>query len=404
MELVPILLIGVVVLSILGTKLWFKFIPPLLSSSGVSSAAWTFPTLLGSALIIAWAAEVAQFIISQGMALALLAWLQTLPEFAVEAVLAWNQDIPNMTANFTGSLRLLVGLGWTLIFFTASYFNRRKKGEFLREIVLDDEHCIEVLGLMVPTAYFFLIYFKATLTLYDSAILISFYILYLWVLRKLPPKKEDETEMLHSIPKRVMRYEMKWRKVFVLLGFLVGGVILYFVAEPFLESMKALALTFGISTFIFIQWVAPFLSEFPEKVSAFYWAQTIRLSSMALMNMISSNINQWTVLVGMIPIVYCLSLKGIALIPFDEFHRTEILLTMIQSILGYIYLLKMRFKWHNALVLFTLWLVQFLFPSVREEIIFVYIGFIALEFLSNAKNMIWHRKLRWMFKNYVFSS
>src|SRR5206468_9284366 len=31
-----------------------------------------------------------QFLISQGLALAILAWLQTLPEFAVEAVIAWQ--------------------------------------------------------------------------------------------------------------------------------------------------------------------------------------------------------------------------------------------------------------------------------------------------------------------------
>jgi hypothetical protein len=44
---------------------------------GVGSAAWTFPSVLGSAMLIAWGAEAAQFLISQGLALAILAWLQT---------------------------------------------------------------------------------------------------------------------------------------------------------------------------------------------------------------------------------------------------------------------------------------------------------------------------------------
>src|SRR5215813_11266866 len=89
---------------------------------GAASAIWTFPSVLGSAILIAWAAEAAQFLISQGLALALLAWLQTLPEFAVEAVIAWeagtavrqgpgtplaSHATALMTANFTGSLRLL---------------------------------------------------------------------------------------------------------------------------------------------------------------------------------------------------------------------------------------------------------------------------------------------------------
>ncbi len=91
------------------------------------SALWTFPSILLSPFIIAWAAEAAQFLISQGLALAILAWLQTLPEFAVEAVIAWQAGKdPTQThlaiANFTGSLRLLVGLGWPMIYFVAAAF------------------------------------------------------------------------------------------------------------------------------------------------------------------------------------------------------------------------------------------------------------------------------------------
>jgi hypothetical protein len=58
-------------------------------------------------------ADAAQFLISQGLALAIRAWLQTLPEFAVEGAIAWEagkdpEKIHLITANFTGSLRLLV--------------------------------------------------------------------------------------------------------------------------------------------------------------------------------------------------------------------------------------------------------------------------------------------------------
>ena len=34
---------------------------------------------------------------------------------AVEAAIAWNRDIPLMTANFTGALRLLTGVGWPMM-------------------------------------------------------------------------------------------------------------------------------------------------------------------------------------------------------------------------------------------------------------------------------------------------
>src|ERR1043165_9808989 len=90
---------------------------------------WTAPAILLAAMLIAWAAESAQYFIAQGFALAILAWLQTLPEFAVEAVLAWKQQVSLLLANLTGALRLLTGLGWPMIYFTAAGFHRLRYGK-----------------------------------------------------------------------------------------------------------------------------------------------------------------------------------------------------------------------------------------------------------------------------------
>src|SRR5262245_64485466 len=87
---------------------------------------WTFPSVLASAFVVAWGAEAAQFYVSQGLALALLAWIQVLPEFAVEAVIAWHRDVALMTANFTGALRLLTGLGWPMIWTVFAITHRRR--------------------------------------------------------------------------------------------------------------------------------------------------------------------------------------------------------------------------------------------------------------------------------------
>src|SRR3990167_9136733 len=133
------------------------------------SALWTFPAIILAAMLIAWAAECGQFFISQGLALAVLAWVQTLPEFAVEAVIALEaaKDPAQMhlvTANFTGSLRLFVGLGWPMVYFVAIFFSKRtttKRG-FWR-IEMEDEHSIAVLSLLPALAYFLIIYFKGTL-------------------------------------------------------------------------------------------------------------------------------------------------------------------------------------------------------------------------------------------------
>jgi len=134
---------------------------------------------------------------------------------------------------------------------------------------------------------------------------------------------------------------------------------LYFVAPPFLGSLKALAVGLGISTFVFVQWVAPFLSEFPEKVSAFNWARKVTGAPMALMNLVSSNINQWTMLAAMIPIAYAISAGHTGAITFDEHQRLEILLTLGQSLLGALLLANMRFSWWEAALLFSLWGLQF---------------------------------------------
>src|SRR6266699_1468956 len=111
---------------------------------GPWSVLWTAPSILVAAMLIAWAAESAQFFVAQGFALAILAWLQTLPEFAVEAVLAWKQQVPLLLANLTGALRLLTGLGWPMIYAVAAYFHRRHTGRRMGAIQLADEHCVEV--------------------------------------------------------------------------------------------------------------------------------------------------------------------------------------------------------------------------------------------------------------------
>jgi len=346
--------------------------------SSAISALWTFPSVIASAMLIAWAAEAAQFLISQGLALAILAWLQTLPEFAVEGVIAWEagkdpEKIHLVTANFTGSLRLLIGLGWPMIFATAAYFTRKRLGRALGHINLDEEHAVEVMALLPPILYFVFIWWKATLTIFDSIVLTIFYAAYLFVLNKIPPQSADSVEDVERIPRAILALSPPKRSATIAGLFLAGGAILYFVAHPFLDSMLGLAASFGVSQFVFVQWVAPFLSEFPEKVSAFYWARKIHSAPMALMNMVSSNINQWTMLVAMLPVVFGASQGEIAPIEFDEYQRREILLTLAQSLLGMILLANMRFQWYEALALFVLWLLQFVFSELREEVTGAYL-------------------------------
>lgn len=350
------------------------------------SALWTFPTMIGAAFLVAWGAEAAEFLISQGLALAILALIQTMPEFAVEAVIAWkagkDPDMVHLAiANFTGSLRLLTGLGWPMIYAVAAFYSRKRHNKKLGSIHLHDDHAVEVLGLLPPLAYFVVVWAKGSLSLLDAAVLTTTYVAYLWVLLKMPVR-EEMIEQNEEIP-RVSRWALSfsgWKRWAAVGGlFLAGGIAIFFVAEPFLASMMGLAAAFGIQQFVFIQWVAPFLSEFPEKTSAFAWARRITRAPVALMNMVSSNINQWGVLSALLAVIYCWSKGDTGPLPFDEFQRLEILLTILQAFLGWLFLASMNLAAYEAVGLFLLWLLQFIVPSLRHEMIWVYSAWIVIE-------------------------
>jgi cation:H+ antiporter len=345
-------------------------------------AIWTFPSVVASAFIVGWGAEAAQFYVSQGLALALLAWIQVLPEFAVEAVIAWERDIPLMTANFTGALRLLTGLGWPTIY-VVHLLSRRMRGERgrLPRITLDEEHAAEVIGLAAPLAYFAFIIVKGSLHLLDGAVLLGLYGGYLALLQRIPPREAESVEDAPRLVQRIVGLPTRRRVAAIVATFAAGGVLLFVAAHPFLFSMVGLATLLGVSQFVFVQWVAPFLSELPEFVSTTNWARQRGKAGMALMNMASSNVNQWTVLAAMIPVVYSISSGHAASVPLAE-HRLELTLTWLQGVLGIVILANLTFEFYEAAGLFALWFAQFLVPHWREEVCVVYAVWLVFELVS----------------------
>jgi hypothetical protein len=102
---------------------------------------------------------------------------------------------------------------------------------------------------------------------------------------------------------------------------------------------------------------------------------------MALMNMASSNINQWTMLAAMLPIVYSISIGRPTDVPMGE-HRIELMLTLLQGSLGMILLANLNFQAHEAIGLFVLFFAQFLVPHWREEVAIIYGVWLAIEIAS----------------------
>ena len=334
-----------------------------LSQTGPWSALWTTPCILAASLLITWGAESAQFFVAQGFALAVLALMQTLPEFAVEAVLAWKQQTGYLLANLTGALRLLTGLAWPMIYLTASIFYRRRTGMPLRQIKLDPHHSVEVVALFFPLVYAFFIWWKGVLHCWDAIPLLAMYGLYLTLLLKLPPQEQEGIEDLDRIPRAIVTAPRRWRIAGILGCFLVGGALIYLTAEPFLGSLISLATAFAIPGFLMIQWLAPVISEFPELLSTFYFARQDEKAGLALMNIVSSNINQWTILVAMLPVVYSLSRGTPSGFALDPDQRTELLLTVGQSSVSMLFLLNMHFSWLEAIAIFVLFCVQFILPA-----------------------------------------
>src|SRR5262245_2629177 len=366
---------------------------------------WSAPLIIFAAFLIAWGAEAMQFMVSQGLALALLAWLQTLPEFAVEADIAWGagkgrNPVSEMTANFTGSIRLLMGFGMPVVFFIHA-LSCGEQGR--RSIDLDPFHSVEIVSLFPPTIYFFFIVYRGRLDMLDSVILLGFYVMYMWLLFKMPPEKEDESvEELPWVSRQVLKRGRIGRIAGVAAIFIGGGWVLYVCVHPFLDSLRALSFVVGIEGYFFIQWIAPFMSEFPEKVSAFSWARQQGKAKMGLMNFLSSNLNQMTMLVAMIPIVYSISTGRFnAPVILTEDQKEEVLLTASQAALVMVVLFNMKFEWWEAVGIFVLWFAQFTaliwepwvgLPrhAIRHWSIFANLGWTALEiFLALLKVRRW---------------
>jgi cation:H+ antiporter len=359
------------------------------------SILWTGPGILVASLMIAWGAECSQFFLAQGLALAILAWMQTLPEFGFEAVLGYHQQPEYLMAGLTGALRLLTGLGWPMIYASAALAYRSRYKSPLGKITLPRGQSVQVVGLGACLVSVVVIAWKASLTVIDGLVLVAIYAGYLLVVRKGQTEDREEIEDLAAIPKAIVRARRPVRIAAIAVLFLGGGALIFFVSEPFVGSLFALSTAAGIPGFVFIQWVGPFVSEFPEFFSAFYWARSIEKAPMALMNMVSSNINQWTLLSAMLPMVLSLGHGSVIPLTFDAEQRVEYIMTLGQALLGLMFLVNMEFAWWEAAGLFALWLVQFVFSigsvgmQVHWAVTYAYFAWAAVEAVRARRMLAW---------------
>jgi cation:H+ antiporter len=135
-------------------------------------------------------------------------------------------------------------------------------------------------------------------------------------------------------------------------------------ASTFCEGLVATGKLFHINEFLLVQWLAPIASEAPEFTVALVFAWRGQ-AGMALGSLLSAKLNQWTLLVGMIPGVFALSHRSLAHpIPMGDFQMAEILLTAGQSLLGLMLLAGLTMGGTAAALLFGLFAGQLILPEV----------------------------------------
>jgi cation:H+ antiporter len=313
--------------------------------------------IFGAAFMLSWSAELAQKDIPQALAIALLALIAVLPEYAVDMYFAWSAGkdpkyTAFATANMTGANRLLIGVGWAAVVVT--YWLKTGR----RAIELEPGHKIEIFYLGVATVYSFLIPLKGRLDLIDAVAMIAIFILYM---RAAAKAEHVETE-LEGPPAMIENWGEGPRRLVTALFFLFSGFTIFIAAEPFAEGLLATGRTFGIEEFILVQWLAPLASESPEFIVAILFALKAQPGT-SMGALLSSKVNQWTLLIGMLPVVYSVSAGNWGGMQMDSRQVEEIFLTAAQSLFAVAVLANLSFSLFEAVIIFILFATQLLFPD-----------------------------------------
>ena len=347
---------------------------------------------------LAWGTESLQFLISQALALAILAVVNVLPEYSVEVVLAYNGAtdatiLHYATAAMTGANRLLLGVGWPAVFLLSWYAGGRGT---LKDIQMEAPQSVEIVFLGLATLYTFVIVAKGSLGPFDAVVLVVIFIAYAYLASRLPPHGEERMGELEG-PALAVAGMKGVRRIAAMTFFVaLGAAAIVFGSEPFVKSFLSVtgSLNLGQGTeYLLIQWLTPVLTELPEAVTVLYWAAKTGKGPLALASLVSSKLNQWTILISTLPIVYSIALGGLSTIALTPLQVDEVLLTASQSLFGFTCLLDLRLTKYDVAGLLGLFAVQFLVPAVRVEVSLTYVALAGLEVVWNRGRLEAFRQL-----------
>ncbi|MES2120236.1 MAG: sodium:proton exchanger [Pseudomonadota bacterium] len=317
--------------------------------------------ILSAGFMLSWGAESAEGQISSGLILAIVALVTVLPEYAVDIYYAFRAGqqpdsnyVHYAAANMTGANRLLVGIGWPLLVLIHWWRTRE------RAISLTPVNGVEIAFLLLPTLYAFVILLRNQIGLFDAAVLIAIFGLYVWRVSRLPQTESEEDEEEESEPGLAAAIEqLPTGQQWALMGALtfVAAAVIFLSAGPFADGIVESGRALGINEFLLIQWLAPLASEAPAVTVAILFVLSLRAPA-GLTTMISDKINQWTLLVGMLPLAMSVGAGSLTALPLDARQHEEFFLTAAQSLFGIVLLLRLRLSLGGAAALGLLFLIQ----------------------------------------------
>lgn len=323
--------------------------------------------ILAAAFMLSWGVEAAEAHVSRGLALAVLALITVLPEYAVDFYYAFqagrqpgSEYVQFAAANMTGANRLLVGFGWPLI--ALLYWWRSGK----RGVELRNDNDVEVSFLLLGSVYSFVIVLKGQIDWFDLIALFGLFAAYLWRVGKLPKDDDDDEE--DEVGPAAVLGRVPLRRQYAIIAALAisAGLIIIIEAQPFAESLVGAATALGVNKSFLIQWISPLAGEAPEIIITILFTIGLR-PTYALGALISDKINQWTLLVGTLPLIYSLGAGKLLALPLDARQREEFFLTAAQSLFAVALLMRLRFSLSSALVLLTLFLTQLAIAFVLQH-------------------------------------
>ncbi len=318
--------------------------------------------IFAAATLLVWASEVAETEVSAALALVVLALIAVLPEYAVDLYFAWTApDNPENAhlaiANMTGANRLLVGMAWPAIFLIF-YLKQRKT-----DMAIEPSNSLGILFLGAATLYSFSIPLRGHLSLVDTAVMFSLFAAYLYLSSRAPPEEE---RVFVGPAAAIAALGRGQRRIAILAMFGYAAAVILAAAEPFAEGLVETGENAGVDEFLLVQWVAPLASETPEFVLAGLLAMRGRHHA-AMTILISSKVNQWTLLIGSLPLAYSISGGTLDPLDFDARQSEEVFLTAGQSLFAVAILISLSMNRWEAGILAGLFLTQFFFtdPSIR---------------------------------------